>query len=133
VEALVRGMIYSILQEVTAAGAQSTTSSWWSAVLGGGVAGAVASLFGHLLTWRNTEKTLKENRRLEGDRAKRARELEEEKAQEAALQKYFEQIGKLLVEQPLRRATPGDNLSTVARAQTLAMLLEGSIQPASEH
>ena len=30
--------------------------------------------------------------------------------------------GKLLIDQPLRRASPGDNLGTVVRAQTLAVL-----------
>jgi hypothetical protein len=35
---------------------------------------------------------------------------------------YFEQTGKLLIDQPLRRASPGDNLGTVARAQTLTVL-----------
>jgi hypothetical protein len=44
--------------------------------------------------------------------------LEDRRAHEAALQNYFEQVGKLLIEQPLRRASPNDNLSTVVRAQT---------------
>jgi hypothetical protein len=48
--------------------------------------------------------------------------LEDRRAHEAALQNYFEQVGKLLIEQPLRRASPNDNLSTVVRAQTLAVL-----------
>jgi Pentapeptide repeats (8 copies) len=48
--------------------------------------------------------------------------LEDRRAHEAALQNYFEQVGKLLIEQPLRRARPNDNLSTVVRAQTLAVL-----------
>jgi Pentapeptide repeats (8 copies) len=48
--------------------------------------------------------------------------LEDRRAHEAALQNYFEQVGKLLIEQPLRRASPNDNLSTVVRAKTLAVL-----------
>ncbi len=48
--------------------------------------------------------------------------LEAQRAREAALQKYFEQAGKLLIEHSLRNATPGGHLSTVARAQTLAVL-----------
>jgi uncharacterized protein YjbI with pentapeptide repeats len=48
--------------------------------------------------------------------------LEAQRAHEAALQQYFEQVGKLLIEKPLRRASPGDNLSTVVRAQTLTVL-----------
>jgi uncharacterized protein YjbI with pentapeptide repeats len=48
--------------------------------------------------------------------------LEAQRTREAALQKYFEQVGKLLIEKPLRRASPGDHLSTVVRAQTLTVL-----------
>jgi Pentapeptide repeats (8 copies) len=61
---------------------------------------------------------------LDDRRTLEARELEAQRAHEAALQNYFEQVGALLIEQPLRRASPRDNLSTVVRAQTLA-LLEG--------
>jgi uncharacterized protein YjbI with pentapeptide repeats len=48
--------------------------------------------------------------------------LEAQRAHETALQNYFEQVGTLLIEQPLRRASPGDNLSTLVRAQTLTTL-----------
>jgi hypothetical protein len=48
--------------------------------------------------------------------------LEAERAREAALQTYFKDVGKLLIEKPLRRASPNDNLSTVVRAQTLTVL-----------
>jgi len=44
------------------------------------------------------------------------------RAEEASLQNYFAEVGKLLIEQPLRQSSPGDNLSTVVRAQTLAAL-----------
>jgi hypothetical protein len=61
---------------------------------------------------------------LEDQRTRDARTLETQRAQEAALQSYFERIGKLLADphRPLRRSTLGDNLSTVARAQTLSFL-----------
>src|SRR5215211_1001588 len=59
---------------------------------------------------------------LDDRRTKESRELEAQRAHEAALQNYFEQVGTLLIEQPLRRASPGDNLSTVVRAQTLTVL-----------
>jgi hypothetical protein len=59
---------------------------------------------------------------LDDRRADEARELEAQRAHEAALQNYFEQVGTLLIEQPLRRASPGDYLSTVVRAQTLSVL-----------
>jgi uncharacterized protein YjbI with pentapeptide repeats len=59
---------------------------------------------------------------LDDRRTQEARDLEAQRAHEAALQHYLEQVGTLLIEQPLRRASPGDNLSTVVRAQTLAVL-----------
>jgi uncharacterized protein YjbI with pentapeptide repeats len=48
--------------------------------------------------------------------------LEAQRSHEAALQNYLEQVGKLLIEKPLHRASPGDYLSTVVRAQTLSVL-----------
>ena len=51
-----------------------------------------------------------------------ARNLEAQRGSDAALQNYFEAVGELLIEKPLRRASPGNNLSTVVRAQTLSVL-----------
>jgi hypothetical protein len=59
---------------------------------------------------------------LDDRRTHEARDLEAQRAGEAALQTYFENVGELLIEKPLRRASPGDNLSTVVRAQTLSVL-----------
>jgi uncharacterized protein YjbI with pentapeptide repeats len=59
---------------------------------------------------------------LEDRRAQETRKLEAQRAAKAALQNYFEEVGELLIKEPLRRARPGDNLSTVVRAQTLAVL-----------
>jgi uncharacterized protein YjbI with pentapeptide repeats len=59
---------------------------------------------------------------LEDQRTQEARDLEAQRVREAALQNYFEEVGELLIEKPLRRASPGDNLSTVVRAQTLSVL-----------
>ena len=55
--------------------------------------------------------------------------LEGQRTHEAALQRYFEQVGKLLADKdrPLHRSTLGDNLSTLVRAQTLAVL--GGLDP----
>lgn len=54
----------------------------------------------------------------------REQKIAEQRAQEEALQAYLEQISHLLTdkERPLRRAKPGDDLSTVARARTLTTL-----------
>jgi uncharacterized protein YjbI with pentapeptide repeats len=68
------------------------------------------------------DRRAEETRNIEERRTQEARELEAQRAHEAALQNYFEVVGGLLIEQPLRRASPGDNLSTVVRAQTLAVL-----------
>jgi hypothetical protein len=68
------------------------------------------------------DQRTREARELEDRRTQEARDLEDQRANEAALQNYLEQVGALLIEQPLRRASPGDNLSTVVRAQTLSVL-----------
>jgi hypothetical protein len=109
-------MIYW-LQEATEARAQGAASSWPSAILSGGVVGAIVGLVGVLigqyLQQRRHSQTLKQ-----------AAELEAQRAHEATLQRYFEQMRDSLADpkRPLRRSTMGDNLSTVARAQTLAVL-----------
>jgi hypothetical protein len=59
---------------------------------------------------------------LDDRRTREARDLEAQRVGEAALQNYFEAVGELLIEKPLRRANPGDNLSAVVRAQTLTAL-----------
>jgi hypothetical protein len=59
---------------------------------------------------------------LEDRRRQEARDLEAQRTREAALQNYFEAVGELLIEKTLRRSGPGDNLSTVVRAQTLSVL-----------
>jgi len=54
----------------------------------------------------------------------RESEIAEQRAQDEALQEYLEQMSQMLTdkERPLRRAQPGDDLSTVARARTLTVL-----------
>jgi hypothetical protein len=68
------------------------------------------------------DQRTRETRTLEDQRTQEARNLEAQRAHEAALQNYFEAVGELLIEKPLHRASPGDNLSTVVRAQTLSVL-----------
>jgi len=68
----------------------------------------------------------KEAREREAQAVQWERELkvEDQKAQDEALQAYLDQISRLLTdkERPLRRARPGDNLSALARARTLTTL-----------
>lgn len=59
---------------------------------------------------------------LDDRRTQESRQLEAQRTREAALQNYFEQVGTFLIEQPLHRARPGDDLSAVVRAQTLTVL-----------
>ena len=60
---------------------------------------------------------------LEDQRTQEARDLEAQRSGETALQNYIEAVGELLIEKPLLlKASPGDNLSTVVRAQTLSVL-----------
>jgi len=86
-------------------------------VLTGAIVGAIVAFVGVLVTQYFTGKR-------HSEALLHARELEAARAQDAALQRYFEQLGKLLAdaERPFRRSTLGDDLSTVARAQTLSIL-----------
>jgi uncharacterized protein YjbI with pentapeptide repeats len=113
-------MIYW-LQEATTAGSQGGGSSW---LLSAGIIGATVSLIGLILAQLRHTQTLRQTRELEDTRRLEARELENQRAHEAALQKYFEQMRDSLADpkRPLRRSTKGDSLSTIARAQTLAVL-----------
>ena len=90
------------------------------------VGGIVA--FGTLFVgWQNllhNQRALSVQQQSSQEALQQARELEDQRAKEAALQKYIEQMGKLIAdpERPLRRSTIGDNLSAVARAHTNSML-----------
>jgi uncharacterized protein YjbI with pentapeptide repeats len=59
---------------------------------------------------------------LDDRRSQEARDLEAQRTGDAALRNYFEDVGELLINKPLRQASPGDNLSTVVRAQTLSVV-----------
>jgi uncharacterized protein YjbI with pentapeptide repeats len=70
---------------------------------------------------------VREREREATEEARKARELEveDQRAQGAALQAYLDHMSQLLTdkERPLHRAQVGDSLSTVARARTLAVLM----------
>src|SRR5215203_85488 len=109
-------MIYWI-QAALAGAQEEAASSLPSAILSGGVVGAVVALVGLIFAQLRHTQTLRQTRDLEDKRAREARELEAQRAHEAALQKYFELVGNMLLEHP-----ENDRLGTVARAQTLAVL-----------
>ena len=52
----------------------------------------------------------------------REQAIEVQRAQDTALQAYLDHMAQLLIDQPLRRSQPGDDLSVVARARTLTVL-----------
>ena len=88
--------------------------------------GALVAL-GGVFTAQMVSIALDDRRTLESNiieerRTQEARGLEAQRAHEAALQKYLENVGNLLIEQPLQRASPGDPLSTLVRVQTLSVL-----------
>jgi len=84
--------------------------------------------------WLNTrqaarQRQAEDQRQAREDAAQEAQvqhtlEVEDQRAQDAALQAYLDQMSHLLTdaERPLRRAQPSDDLSIVARARTLTVL-----------
>ena len=83
-------MIYWLLQEATTAGEQGAALTWPN-ILTAGVVGAVISfvglIIGLIFTQRRHTQTLQTTR-----------ELEDHRAQEAALQNYLEQVDPLQAE-----------------------------------
>jgi len=59
---------------------------------------------------------------IEEQRAKSEQKIEKQRADDAALQAYLEQMSNLLVEKDLRTSKPFGKLRTLARAQTLSTL-----------
>jgi uncharacterized protein YjbI with pentapeptide repeats len=59
---------------------------------------------------------------IEDQRAERERQLEEQRAQDATLHGYLDQMSQLLLEKDLRESEQGSEVRTLARAQTLTVL-----------
>jgi uncharacterized protein YjbI with pentapeptide repeats len=102
----------------------------WTAVKdNAALVAAIIGLFGVVITGAINTYIANQNqvaqRKLEAVNAQRQRELEDDKAQEAALQTYLTDIGDLILDDssPLPEATAGDNVSKLARAKTLTVLL----------
>jgi hypothetical protein len=104
------------------AGDAKTVSS--NAALIGALAGLGGVFTTQTVTSALEDQRIREERKIEAQRTQgtrtieerrtqESRELEAQLAHEAALQKYFEQVGTLLIEKPLHQASPDDNLSTV--------------------
>ena|SRR5215203_3859512 len=80
--------------------------------------GAIGAIITAIIGWRNlrqsqqTTETTIENTRL----------IEEERAQNDALQKYLEQMGQLLTKENLRKSAKDADVRILARSQTLTVL-----------
>jgi Pentapeptide repeats (8 copies) len=81
-----------------------------------------AALIGALVALGGVFTTQLVSIALDDRRTQESRDLEAQRAHEATLQNYVEQVGTLLIEKPLHRASPSDNLSTVVRALTVTAL-----------
>jgi uncharacterized protein YjbI with pentapeptide repeats len=92
---------------------------------------AIIGLFGVVIAGTINTYIANQNqvaqRELEADNAQRQRELEEARAQNAALQTYLDQMGQMLPKQELRSSEEDSDLRTLARARTLAVF--GQLNP----
>ena len=71
--------------------------------------------------------TMQQNDRqqaIEDQRAESELEIEEQRAQDAALQAYLDQMGQMLLDKdrPLRQSKEGDEVRTLAKARTVTIL-----------
>jgi len=78
----------------------------------------VLAVGGYFLTRSENRHALK----LQERREEEARKLERERAQDAALQAYLDQMTQLLLHEKLRTSQPDDEVRSVARARTLTVL-----------
>jgi uncharacterized protein YjbI with pentapeptide repeats len=121
---------------------QSRAKFGWQATLGrilrdnAALAAALIALAGVLITQivitNITERGLEAQRVLEEERAQQQQQLEDDRAREAELQTYLDDMGAMLLDDdsPLPEAEPGGHMSSLARAKTLTILerLDGQRQ-----
>jgi uncharacterized protein YjbI with pentapeptide repeats len=74
-----------------------------------------------LTAWFNVQQDARQNK-LEEQRAEIERQIEEQRAQDEALQAYLDQTSQLLLGKGLRNAQPDDAVSVATRARTLTIL-----------
>src|SRR5919112_1192871 len=68
---------------------------------------------------RILDKLAQQAQKIENQRAEAERELAEQRAQDEALQAYFDQMSGLLLERDLRESEEDSEVRTLARARTL--------------
>jgi hypothetical protein len=76
--------------------------------------------------WFTTQQEAHQEK-IEGLRAKSEKKIEEQRAQDAALQAYLDQMGTLLLTEELRKSEGDSEVRTLARARTLTAL--GRLDP----
>jgi hypothetical protein len=76
--------------------------------------------------WFTTQQEAHQEK-IEGLRAKSEKKIEEQRAQDAALQAYLDQMGTLLLTEELRKLEEDSEVRTLARARTLTVL--GRLDP----
>jgi hypothetical protein len=76
------------------------------------------SLITLAFTWQQDVR----QQRIEDSRAERARKIEEQRAQQATLQAYLDQMGTLLLDRDLHGADEDSDVRRLARARTLVVL-----------
>ena len=91
----------------------------WLPIVGALLIPIVIAVGGWRITWQQGK--------IENQRAKVERELAKQRAQDEALQAYFDQMSALLLEKDLRDSGADSEVSTLARARTLTML--GRLDP----
>jgi uncharacterized protein YjbI with pentapeptide repeats len=81
---------------------------------------AVIAGVGIWFNQRQQQRQLQTNR----EQHKRDSQIANQRAQDAAVQAYLDQMSQLLtdIDRPLKRSQPGDDLSALARARTLTVL-----------
>ena len=76
--------------------------------------------------WFTSQQEARQGK-IEGLRAKSEKKIEEQRAQDAALQAYLDQMGTLLLTEELRKSEGDSEVRTLARARTLTVL--GRLDP----
>jgi uncharacterized protein YjbI with pentapeptide repeats len=78
----------------------------------------VLSLITVVFTWQQNER----QQQVEARRAESERELAEQRAQDEALQAYFDQMSQLILDKKLHKAEEGDPVYTLAQARTSTLI-----------
>jgi uncharacterized protein YjbI with pentapeptide repeats len=107
------------LQKQSRWGFRGMTVRDWLPIVGALLIPLVIALGTWRLTWQQAK--------IEDQRAQAERELEKQRAQDAALQAYLDQMTQLMLDRDLRSSDQDSEVRTIARARTSTLL--GSLDP----